>query len=251
MVSARIKGHVLLVALVVLVVPARCFQIESAVSQTSPGHPYAHPKPSRKGAVGFVDEGAYRAVAEARHWLGVVAHISVLNALTTALRPDPLIDWTMRIPRVLWEYSIATFARLARNQESPSVYLLLTMMLITTALVDIFVWAPIFAAMADFKTCQGGWLTGEPYGCVPDPIKGYGRLFVVFQSVIGGLIYLLTGITTWHVYTVGREERMFARQKQLVVEVPHRSAAAAEMQRDERPPTLEERVKQLFLSAVE
>ena len=83
---------------------------------------------------------------------------------------------------MLWEICIMVTATLANASASNSlmIYLLLTFMLGTTALVDIFVWAPFFALWAgiDNEDCSGGWFTGRPYVCRPNHMKGYGRLLV-------------------------------------------------------------------------
>ena len=34
-----------------------------------------------------------------------------------------------------------------------------------TAIIDIFVWAQLFAVFTDFQTCEGGIFTGKPYVC--------------------------------------------------------------------------------------
>jgi hypothetical protein len=83
-----------------------------------------------------------------------------------------------RMPRVLWEICIATVATSA-NASNPSVCLLLCLMMIPTALIDIFVWAPSFALFARFETCTGGgFMSGRPRVCNSDYVKGLGRLFV-------------------------------------------------------------------------
>lgn len=209
------------------------------------------------GGVGTVvsDESI---VSEASGLLTLVVRVAIANMLFNALRPDPMVSWSLRLPRVLWELSIATVARGARQRPSsrrsrrgrksskkeegtpanddasspstanatasrtssvlsmsPSRFLLLAFMLITTALTDIFVWAPIFAAMINFKTCTGGWLTGEPHRCRVDLSKGYGRAFVVAQCVVGGIIYLLTGISAWNVYSTQQQRQMLARHATL------------------------------------
>mmetsp|Transcript_9808 Transcript_9808/g.17696 ORF Transcript_9808/g.17696 Transcript_9808/m.17696 type:complete len:196 (+) Transcript_9808:183-770(+) len=107
-----------------------------------------------------------------------VVYISIFNSVVNILRPDPAIIWQARLPRVLWEICIAFVAKSA-NCKQPSVYLLLCLMMVPTALVDIFIWAPSFAMFADFETCTGGsFLSLQPKICVSDYAKGIGRLFV-------------------------------------------------------------------------
>jgi hypothetical protein len=88
-------------------------------------------------------------------------------------------------------------------------------MLVSTALADIFVWAPVFAAAVSFTSCAGGWLTGEPRRCHPDLAKGYGRALVVAQSVLGGTIYLLSGLSAWNVYATQQQRRSAARHAEI------------------------------------
>jgi hypothetical protein len=211
------------------------------------------------GAVAVSDESI---VSEASGLFTLVVRVAIANMLFNALRPDPMVSWSLRLPRVLWELSIATVARGARQRPtsssrrsrrgrratktqegaakanedtsspspatadtasrmssvlsmSPSRFLLLAFMLITTALTDIFVWAPIFAAMINFKTCTGGWLTGEPHRCRVDLSKGYGRAFVVAQCIVGGIVYLLTGISAYNVYSTQQQRQVLARHVAL------------------------------------
>ena len=78
---------------------------------------------------------------------------------------------------------IAVVAKSA-NANNPSVCLLLCLMLIPTALMDIFVWAPSFAYFASFETCTGGgFLSKQPKVCTSDYVKGIGRLFVSTGSI--------------------------------------------------------------------
>lgn len=141
--------------------------------------------------------------------------VASLNAVLFALRPDPTISWQLRIPRVLWEIAIAVIAKSTARQLSPGLCLLLAIMTGTTALTDVFVWAPIYSNMADFETCYGGWFTGEEYRCYKDYTKGFSRLLVVFQSLVGGLIYLFTAIAAFTSYTAFRDEQKVLRQNRV------------------------------------
>jgi hypothetical protein len=52
-------------------------------------------------------------------------------------------------------------------------------MTISTAFIDIFVWAPMFAFLATFEACSGGGIfSRQPRVCTSDYMKGIGRLFV-------------------------------------------------------------------------
>jgi hypothetical protein len=232
---------------------------------------------SAAGAGGVVvsDESI---VAEAAGLLGLVVRLALANVIFNALRPDPQVAWSWRLPRMLWELSLAAVARGAvrrnhnvasavdsdpdpgssrrggrrrwskKSKEAPSVsqdapavaaesggdsktsrenresrllsaspsrFLLLAVMLVSTALADIFVWAPVFAAAVSFTSCAGGWLTGEPRRCHADLAKGYGRALVVAQSVLGGTIYLLSGLSAWNVYATQQQRRSAARHAEI------------------------------------
>jgi hypothetical protein len=135
--------------------------------------------------------------------------VASANILLNTLRPDPDISLQMRFPRVLWELSIAIVAKSAASIKTPPYYILLCIMLISTSLVDIFVWAPLFAFTANFETCSG-WL--KKTTCYTDYVKGIGRLIVVAQCLMGGLVYLLTGITAWDSYVTHRDRQLVDRE---------------------------------------
>jgi hypothetical protein len=113
-------------------------------------------------------------------------------------------------------------------------------MMIPTALIDIFVWAPSFALFARFETCTGGgFMSGRPRACTSDYVKGIGRLFVsaIFrtisypqlptfiqfnitrmdsstpvpfqvsvQSLLTGVFYLFTAVVSWTVFAESRDK---------------------------------------------
>lgn len=143
-----------------------------------------------------------------------------------------------RLPHVLWEICIAIVATSA-NASNPSLCLLLCLMMIPTALIDIFVWAPSFALFARFETYTGGgFMSGRPRVCTPDYVKGTGRLFVstIFriisyphfptfiqinitrmdsstpypfqvsvQSLLTGVFYFFTAVVSWTVFAESRD----------------------------------------------
>lgn len=100
------------------------------------------------------------------------------------------------------------------QSTAPAMYVLLAFMLGTTALVDIFVWAPLFAIWAgvDNQDCTGGFFTGRPYMCRPNRTKGWGRLAVTMQSLFGGIFYLSSAISAWGEYTNQRDKQHAAQQ---------------------------------------
>jgi len=80
----------------------------------------------------------------------------------------------------------ATTASASSTSRAPSmIYLLLALMLGSTALIDIFWWAPFFAILSgiDGQDCSGGFFSGRPYVCTPNHAKGYGRLLVCRESM--------------------------------------------------------------------
>mmetsp|Transcript_38885 Transcript_38885/g.81345 ORF Transcript_38885/g.81345 Transcript_38885/m.81345 type:complete len:225 (-) Transcript_38885:54-728(-) len=134
-----------------------------------------------------------------------VVYISIFNSVVNILRPDPAIIWQARLPRVLWEICIAFVAKSVNCNQS-SLCLLLCLMMVPTALVDIFIWAPSFAMFAEFESCKGGgFLSRQPKICVSDYAKGIGRLFVTVQSLFTGVFYLFTAVVAWTTYAEIRD----------------------------------------------
>ena len=110
------------------------------------------------------------------------------------------------MPRALWELCISIIAKSANDTTNPSVCLLLCMMVLPTALIDIFVWAPSFALFANFETCTGGGLLSrQPRICTSDYVKGIGRLFVSVQSLLTGVLYLFSAVVSWITFAESRD----------------------------------------------
>ena len=134
-----------------------------------------------------------------------VSWMALANVLLFALRPDPEVNWPARVPRVLWEVILWFNLRRGTVEHLPTTYYAwLTFLTGSTGLVDLFLWAPLYGAFVQFQTCEGGWL--EPKRCRMDPIKGYSRLMVVVQCVLGGMVYLNTAIQALHAIQVRRAE---------------------------------------------
>ena len=104
------------------------------------------------------------------------------------------------------------------SSKTPTMYLLLAFMLGTTAMVDIFVWAPLFALLAgvDNQDCTGGIFTGRPYICRNNYTKERGRLLVTVQSLFGGLFYLSSAILALSEYTIHGDRVRAAHQAQFL-----------------------------------
>lgn len=116
-------------------------------------------------------------------------------------------------------------------------------MTISTAFIDIFVWAPMFAFLATFETCSGGGIfSRQPRVCTSDYMKGIGRLFVscyvavdvemkrdwsnnitchlcpIFngwslsqvsvQSMATGVFYLVTAVVSWSAFADSRDSKV-------------------------------------------
>lgn len=150
---------------------------------------------------------------------------SIINVLINSLRPDDSIPWFVRVPRILWEFCVAVICMTASSSPSTtsSVLFLLSGMLFSTAVTDIFFWAPLFAMFVEFETCTGGGLfglfRGKPRVCYEDVTKGYGRVLVSIQAVLSGLIYMYTAIVTWKTAAISsgfeherRKQDVFAHQ---------------------------------------
>jgi hypothetical protein len=151
------------------------------------------------------------------------SYVALANFVLFALRPDPDVPWPARLPRLLWEGVLYLHLRQACRRRrrrrgsfdvhhpvqylSSTYYVWLALLTGTTGLVDLFVWAPLFGAMVSWESCQGGgWL--KPKMCQPDLAKGYSRLLVTVQAVVGGLVYLQTALqATAAGRLVGLEER--------------------------------------------
>jgi hypothetical protein len=145
------------------------------------------------------------------------SYVALANLVLFALRPDPDVPWPARLPRLLWEGVLylhlhqacrrgASDARRPVRYLSSTYYVWLAILTGTTGLADLFLWAPLFGAMVSFESCHGSWR--KPKMCQPDLAKGYSRLLVTVQAVVGGLVYLQTAVqATAAGRLVGLEER--------------------------------------------
>lgn len=141
--------------------------------------------------------------------------VAFLNLVLFALRPDPDVYWPARVPRIVWEFVVwLNLRRAARvDQLPPTFYIWLVFLTASTGFVDLFIWAPLYGAFVNFQTCEGGWL--QPKVCKMDPLKGYSRLLVSVQSVVGGLVYLHTAVQALHAMHLRRaHDRDLQQQKQ-------------------------------------
>lgn len=143
-----------------------------------------------------------------------VLWVALANILINTTRPDPSITPEMRLPRVIWEIAIGVVAVLAnKNNAVPAIYILLAIMTGSTAMTDLFLWAPLFAGIASFENYTGGgWFSRRPRICHKNYSTGLGRLFVSYQCIIAGLFYLMTSIAAMGSFTSIREEEKVDRQ---------------------------------------
>jgi hypothetical protein len=88
-----------------------------------------------------------------------------------------LLFMQMRMPRLCWEACIRVVAQSAKTV--PSSMILLSVMLASTALIDIFIWGPISGFFTTFEKCSGGgWFSGTPKICSTDYTKGFSGILV-------------------------------------------------------------------------
>jgi hypothetical protein len=163
----------------------------------------------------------------ARTSFDAVSFVAAANLIINVLRPDPTITIQMRVPRLIWEMTIMVLAKTASITTIPAIYLLLAFILGSTAAVDLFVWAPLFATFATFETCEGvGFF--QPRKCKSDYTKGVGRMLVVFQCISTGLFYLMSAISAMGAFTTMREEQKVKRQvRAMQLWDDHKRAQAA------------------------
>ena len=92
-------------------------------------------------------------------------------------------------------------------------------MLLPTALVDVFVWAPSFAWFARFESCKGGGiLSRQPRVCTADYVKGIGRLFVTAQSLATGVLYLFAAVVSWTVWAESRDSSIAKKNARAIAD---------------------------------
>jgi hypothetical protein len=90
-------------------------------------------------------------------------------------------------------------------------------MTISTAFIDIFVWAPMFAFLANFETCSGGGIfSRQPRVCTSDYMKGIGRLFVSVQSMATGVFYLVTAVVSWSAFADSRDSKIATKNAEAL-----------------------------------
>mmetsp|Transcript_26467 Transcript_26467/g.41025 ORF Transcript_26467/g.41025 Transcript_26467/m.41025 type:complete len:271 (+) Transcript_26467:120-932(+) len=151
-------------------------------------------------------------------WFSMVTYVCIINAIINLFRPDRDISIQARLPRCMWEAYIALCANFAAAnwRQNQTVLVLLSIMTGTTALIDIFIWAPLFAAFASFETCEGGWFTGVRRVCYSDYTKGFGRLFVSAHSLFTGIFFLITSVRAFGAFTAARDERVANRNAEAM-----------------------------------
>lgn len=138
-----------------------------------------------------------------------VVLVAAANLVINIFRPDPFVSWHMKVPRILWEIAIMVVAMSATDTALPAMYILLAIVLASTAMVDLFFWAPLYATFSSFESCEGGFFSKRV--CRSDYTKGISRMVVVFQCVGTGLFYLLSAITAMGSFTAARDKQAIER----------------------------------------
>ena len=149
-------------------------------------------------------------------------YVAIANILLFALRPEESMHWFTRVPRLLWEFSLLSILTWASLLVAPPLYLLVATMAFSTAMVDVFFWAPIYAFFTSFETCttegppiRRFFLTHEETTrCVTDLAKGLSRGAVTILAVFGGLVYWGTAMDAWSAYVACRDEQKTHRMRQ-------------------------------------
>lgn len=162
--------------------------------------------------------------------LRTTSRLALANLLFNLLRPDNWLPLAVRLPRAMWEIAIAMtcFAynsNTTASSGSAVVLLLVSIMTLSTALVDMFVAAPIAALFVQWETCTGGllllslWQRTPPRRCYADRVKGFGRLLVTLQCAATGIVYLQTAIVAWDAYQRHQRKDTIQMQQQAMQQV--------------------------------
>lgn len=142
--------------------------------------------------------------------------VSLINVLLNTFRTDDWIPIGLRMPRLLWEITIFLVATIANEaqQQAPGLYLLLFMLLVSTAMTDLFFWAPLFATFHSFgpsQKCSGGWT--RPRICREEHSS---RWVVVLQCMINGFVYMMKAIDAMGCFTSQRDAQKVERHVQMM-----------------------------------
>ena len=149
-------------------------------------------------------------------------YVAIANILLFALRPEETMHWFTRVPRLLWEFSLLSILTWASLLVARPLYLLVATMAFSTAMVDVFFWAPIYDFFTSFETCttEGPPILRfflaheETTRCVTDLAKGLSRGAVTILAVFGGLVYWGTAMDAWSAYVACRDEQKTHRMRQ-------------------------------------
>uniref|UniRef100_A0A7S1Y7R4 Derlin n=1 Tax=Grammatophora oceanica TaxID=210454 RepID=A0A7S1Y7R4_9STRA len=127
-----------------------------------------------------------------------VVLVSTANMLINWYRDDVLTPQVVRIPRVIWELVLMILSLQATiaQQAVPGLYAMLSLMLGSTAVGDLFFWAPMFAVASMFERIN---LATSP------------RFLLLLQSLVVGFIYLFSSVNAWGAYLSSRDEQKIKR----------------------------------------
>ena len=173
-----------------------------------------HPREHRERKIPYLSN-TKAIIAQAVPQFRLTASVAVINVLVNSLRTDSSIPWPLRLPRLLWEMAIALLAHCSSMHHSPVFSMSLAFMTFSTALIDLFMWAPLFAAIASFQPCPKQWWSDHARTCTTNnDVRGH--VLVMIQCMLTGFVYLMTSITAYAVVRAQRDEQHIERE--LVVQ---------------------------------
>mmetsp|Transcript_18926 Transcript_18926/g.27330 ORF Transcript_18926/g.27330 Transcript_18926/m.27330 type:complete len:261 (-) Transcript_18926:178-960(-) len=157
-----------------------------------------------------------------------VAAVCALNIIINMLRPDSTACLIgdkcigARLQRLVWDVALAGISVLCSNKFSPptpAALLLLQIMLIGTAIVDIFFYAPIYGFATEFETCkcvEQGFIWCKKEVCSDNFMFGLGRFSVVIQSLFTGLFFFAKAIEAGGAFRYYRDEARARKQAEAM-----------------------------------
>jgi hypothetical protein len=137
--------------------------------------------------------------------------VAVINVLINSLRTDSSIPWPLRLPRLLWEMAIALLAHGCAMHHSPVFCISFAFVTFSTAIIDLFMWTPLFAALASFQPCTTKrWRFEDARTCSTIELRGH--VFAMIQCMVTGFVYLITAITAYAILRAQRDEQHIERE---------------------------------------
>jgi hypothetical protein len=154
-------------------------------------------------------------IAHAVPQFRLTSTVAVINVIVNSLRIDSSIPWPLRLPRLLWEVAIALLAHKCAVHHSPVFCISLAFVTFSTAIIDLFMWTPLFAALASFQPCTTKrWWFEDARTCSTIELRGH--VVAMIQCMATGFVYLITAITAYAILRAQRDEQHIERE--LVVQ---------------------------------